>query len=74
MKCDEVRSLGRHRDPLSAHLFNLRGAEWKALRSKLSPTFTSGKMKAMFPLVQECAAELEDLLRSEVWLDFDYQI
>lgn len=47
-------------DPLTGRLFLLDGKEWKDMRSKLSPTFSSGKMKAMYPLVLK---EAENLVR-----------
>lgn len=53
-------------DPISANLFSLDGGPWKKLRAKLSPTFTSGKMKFMFPTVVEVGERFRDCLTKVV--------
>ncbi|KAG0722237.1 Cytochrome P450 3A31 [Chionoecetes opilio] len=54
----DMRS-GHERDKLISEILNLkRGAEWKALRAIMTPTFTSGKIKSMFPLVCDKADAL----------------
>lgn len=49
-------------DPLGMHLFLLSGQKWRDLRVKLSPTFTSGKLKSMYPIIRDCAKTLQDYL------------
>lgn len=49
-------------DPLSGSLFMLSGSKWRELRAKLSPTFTSGKIKMMFHTVIKCGMELKEHL------------
>ncbi|XP_059491240.1 cytochrome P450 9e2-like [Neocloeon triangulifer] len=50
-------------DPLQAkNLFHLGGQRWKDIRTKLIPTFTSGKIKSMFPLINECNEKFDEYL------------
>ena len=50
---------GQKRDEVMAEMLSLKkGAEWKSLRAIMTPTFTSGKIKGMFPLVCDKADAL----------------
>lgn len=46
-------------DPLLGNaLTALKGQKWKAMRSTLSPAFTSKKMRLMFELIDECSGQV----------------
>lgn len=53
-------------DEFTSHAINIaRDDYWKFLRSKISPTFTSGKLKNMMPLVQRCCTDLVENIRQQ---------
>ncbi|XP_063224001.1 cytochrome P450 6k1-like [Bacillus rossius redtenbacheri] len=50
-------------DPLgSRNLFMEKGQPWRHMRTKITPVFTSGKMRRMFPLVTRCGENLQEYL------------
>lgn len=52
--CDE------NADSMMANLiFAMKNPEWKLVRSKLTPIFTSGKLKAMLPLMNKAADDMK---------------
>lgn len=63
---DRPMSANEEYDPLSGHLFMLQGQKWRDLRVKLSPTFTSGKLKGMFPVIRDCGNVLDTYLENKV--------
>lgn len=52
-------------EPLSAHLFTVDSDEWQKLRSKLTPSYTTSKLKFIFPTMIEMGKRFRDHL-SEV--------
>ncbi|XP_013141517.1 PREDICTED: cytochrome P450 6B2-like [Papilio polytes] len=58
-----IRGLNTHKtaiEPLSKNLFFIDGDIWKLLRQRMTPAFTSGKLRAMFPLIVERAERLQN--------------
>ncbi|XP_076277121.1 putative cytochrome P450 6a13 [Lasioglossum baleicum] len=53
-------------DPLSGNLFQLPGKKWRNLRVKLTPTFTSGKIKQIFPILKETGDTLNKFFDRKV--------
>ncbi len=47
-------------NPLNGHLFSSEGERWRALRQKMSPIFTSGKLKYMHEQIYGCVRILDE--------------
>ncbi|XP_073954723.1 cytochrome P450 6B2-like [Choristoneura fumiferana] len=54
-----VHPLDKVPEPLLNNLFSCDGDLWKLLRQRVTPAFTSGKLKAMFPLIIARAQKLQ---------------
>lgn len=52
------------RDPMSANLFAMEGEDWKNLRHRLTPAFTSGKLKGMFDSIKSIGDHLVEHLQT----------
>ncbi|KAK9885356.1 hypothetical protein WA026_010852 [Henosepilachna vigintioctopunctata] len=53
---DHTQILSTDIDPMwNKNLFSLKGQKWKEMRSTLSPSFTSSKIRQMFVLMDKCA-------------------
>lgn len=55
-----------HKDPLSASIFALRGQSWRSMRHKLSPCFTSGKLKGMYSTSEDIGIKMIAHLQKEL--------
>lgn len=49
----------------SKMLFNLHGDKWRQMRSTLSPSFTSSKMKTMFHLMKDCGESFANYFNND---------
>jgi len=52
-------------------LTELRGQQWKNVRSSLTPVFTSGKLKNMIPLIHKVADNCETYLDKNIGVEFE---
>ncbi|KAF5290749.1 hypothetical protein FQR65_LT11530 [Abscondita terminalis] len=54
-------------DPvMSNSLLGIKGPDWRILRKKISPAFSSGKMKIMEPLMDECGLNMKEYLEKNL--------
>ncbi|RZC37339.1 p450 domain containing protein, partial [Asbolus verrucosus] len=54
-------------DPLvSSMLFANKNPEWKPVRAKMTPVFTSGKLKCMIPLINEIGETMNKYIEKNI--------
>lgn len=63
---DHINIIEPEADPFIAkNLLNMKGNEWRQMRSTLSPVFTGSKMRIMYKLMTECATDVTEYLRAK---------
>ncbi|KAG7299396.1 hypothetical protein JYU34_016343 [Plutella xylostella] len=71
------RGLNPHKDviePMLKNLFFADGDLWKLLRQRITPAFTSSKLKAMFPLIVERTQKLQQIAATAASLQEEVDI
>ncbi|XP_043504588.1 cytochrome P450 6k1-like [Polistes fuscatus] len=63
--CDRYFSVKSANDMATFNLFSADNPEWKHLRVKMSPVFTSGKIKKLFYLMHETSEAMQDFLQEK---------
>lgn len=53
-------------DPLGANLFHVDNPKWKLIRKKISPFFTSGKLKAAYYLIEEKGSQFSKFIEQKL--------
>lgn len=68
---NRTTALGDHDVLINSMLFLSKNPEWKAVRTKMTPFFTTGKLKGMLPLINQVGEELRSYLAKNV---FDFSL
>ncbi|CAG9787818.1 unnamed protein product [Diatraea saccharalis] len=68
------RGMSTSSSRLSDNLFSAEGEKWKLMRQKLTPVFTTRKLRDMMPIIQECIENFLLLVDRLVDKNVDYEI
>ncbi|CAH0399765.1 unnamed protein product [Chilo suppressalis] len=72
--CFQNRGMSTSKSRLSDNLFSAEGEKWKILRQKLTPVFTSRKLRDMVPIIQECVESFLLFVDTLANRNVDYEI
>lgn len=61
---DRVMHQPAHNKIFGNVLFNMKNPEWKSVRAKITPVFSSAKIKDLFPLIKNVCEEMVSYMKS----------